>query len=448
MNREAEHFLLGYAAGELLRAEGPLREKQLFPPDPYVYGIGTISAYARLFILNTMIQSKVVERVNRRGDALYMATNTAFLAAYAVPKEDPEWSDVENKLGVMKSRSLERKARLEVATRAIHRLILAEGWSVRNALFIAKRGDRYREKAAYDPVWQRAMLLELESLDLVETQTGRDGHVQLWKATDKAELQRILDGEGHPCIYEMLWPEEECTLQHGKSHPVEVPEADPGDVAQAPQSLAEVGVNEDAKAERLMVDEDPANASSEETPPTLGSEDVVSVKAEPSLGERFFLTEDEAAKAEAILHALHVLQARPEGTSRRELFQSVERESWQRDVLQRMQDARVITQSGQKHMTRYHPDIEKVRGLIADQEWQMKLFFRSALHRYTRRLEEGDDPGEVEQARDPTLPPVPAPDIDAILVGVHDVLKYVLSELRSMKHPAPVSRIRTKSRRR
>lgn len=490
MNRETSSAIVSHVARVILDADRPLTRNELFPADPMVYGCRVITSSWKDKIIRSFVRLGEIDEVHRKGEVLYVVKKRRSLEELAMPREevchvDAEVDEAMFKLSKM--RALEHRARVEVALRALRRLLVSKGPQARPALFILKRGDKYVEKVALDSRWQVDLLERLADEDLIDVEDDEGTHT-LYSVVDHGAIQKIVEGGENPCIHTLLWPGMPCTVPHGSV--LDLPPVSAQSVEAAEHRLDEIDpgpspVFEASPVDRVLVD----TLSSAETddfvdealrraqrPPPFEQASIVreneldspillpSRMPDPprSAVEVYELEGQDAERIAAIEDAIRKLvreagsrdlsieeEARACSLSRYELFPDaqVEDERWQREALKKFVHAGVVVRFGERSDTRYSAR-EELRERVGDHGWLMRLLMPAALNRYavTQALRET---GVHTAASEPPQPSASATvlvdtesgeelkdlmkEVGRLLPEFFEVLKYQHDRIESME---------------
>jgi hypothetical protein len=464
--------IMAHVARAVLDADRPLARNELFPADPMVYGCKLITSSWKDNIIRALIRSGEIEEVRRKGEVLYTARSRRSLEELAVPKEEARHAGVDEVMfKFSKMQQLEKRARVEVALRALRRLLVAKGPQTRPALFILKRGDKYVEKAALDPRWQVDLLERMADDDLVAIDE-EDTH-SLYAVVDRAAVQKLVEGGENPCIHTLLWPDEPCTVPHGSvldlppvsvqniedagsqpdvdSNPgpapaVEFSPVDPS-LLRAPKAAARAAENFAEDMIQHVIDEafsprpeEPDNQIVAIPEEDLDDGTMPQPQPEPtSAADVYELKDQEAEQIRAVEAALRRLLQEAEGfditneeeisawsLSRHDLFpDDPDGVRWQRDAIKKLCNAQVVAKIGERSETRYAARAE-LRTLFGSHEWLMRLLMPAALNRYAVTQALRETGAHVAQEAAPQSPVSSVVSEDA---AVSSELKEMLKEV-------------------
>ena len=216
---EHQAALLSNAARKILEADHPLSLEEIFPDNGRAYG----KKFSRTLLRN-IIQRLVQNSVatERKGGSVvrYELRDRARLEELAAvcPPDVQEEEQPMGRVRAYNAKEWERYARISVATRALKRLVAADKststsqFQPRTTLFIAQKGDKYQEKQVWDKRWQDAFLKKLEKLGALTS--NADHNLAVYCIANQKLVQDIIENKNTPCIHDLLWPDEPCTIDH------------------------------------------------------------------------------------------------------------------------------------------------------------------------------------------------------------------------------------------
>lgn len=257
-------MLLSYAATVLLQSELPVPLGELFPAFKTPIGFKTLSMRDQRAIVNVLIEKgMIVSRkfhnieffeANIKSDALY-STSIPFNEIETHANELFGISGHEMKRNRYNAISAEREGKVHVVARALLKLISQTSPQTRNALFVAIKGKKFQERAAWTPNWQISFLERLEAIGAIKSIPGTP---VTYEVSDHMLLRSISDGTafGPNCLQSLLWPDEPCTYDHSKLHIHKNPTLD-----EVTKSLGEAVLNESQIGSSKIEDNEPKLSS-------------------------------------------------------------------------------------------------------------------------------------------------------------------------------------------
>lgn len=130
----------------------------------------------------------------------------AVAAAFGMTEDEMRLKTANNKLAT-------RRGKFNIAVDVMYRLVDANSPLPKNILFKPKRGVKLEERAAWTTGWHLPFLDALAARGYIRSVTG--GSV-LYEATNRDALRGLCSGDGPSdvCLHQILWPGEDCILNH------------------------------------------------------------------------------------------------------------------------------------------------------------------------------------------------------------------------------------------
>jgi hypothetical protein len=257
MSREFENAMCGYAARSILNADRPLARHEIFPKE----GIfaGSLSKSWQNRILEWFVKDGHVTERKRNGVLLYEARNKAALAdtARACPPIEEEEEEAPMRTAGYNKQEWDKWARVTVALRALKRLLASHQsdgdsakWQPRTTLFIAKKGDKFQQRAVMDPSWQKAFLNECVDNGVLKIKD--EVGIPLYGIKSFARVTGIIEQNSELCVHTLLWPDTPCTIDHTR---LQNDEEEEESEEETEESEEEAGEDEDDKPDEDKVEE-------------------------------------------------------------------------------------------------------------------------------------------------------------------------------------------------